>query len=232
MSSEERGRPGKAPIVYVVDDDQAVRISLVALLTASGLRSRPFATADDFLDTLSGLEPGCVLLDVRMPGRSGIELLAALREQDCYWPAIVMTGHGEISIAVKAMKLAASDFLEKPFTDARLQEALSDAFAGMSKSVAKSQLVQRARRLLSKLSAREQQVFDGVVFGKTSKEIGLECGLSPRTVEAYRAHMMMKLHAQNTRELLQLANAVGWEPQSAPAASGVRSPVQSLLRKA
>ena len=200
----------RAPIVYVLDDEAAVRISLVMLLTASAFRAQPFASTDDLLNALPYLEPGCFVMDVRLPGRSGIDALAALREQDCHWPVIIMTGHGDISVAVRAMKLAASDFLEKPFSDARLQGALTDAFAGLHEAVRRSEQARNARLVLSRLSARERQVFDGVISGRTSKEIAIKYGLSHRTVEAYRSQMMLKLQVENSGDLFQLVPHVNW----------------------
>lgn len=192
-----------API-YVIDDDRGIRSSLVTLLSANGLQARPFADPLDLLDDLVGLEPGCFLIDVAMPSMNGIELLAAIREQDCYWPAAIMTAHGEIPLAVRAIKLGAIEFLEKPFTSQALEEVLLAAFAELPKLVAQSKRYKAARELISSLSPRQAQVFEGVISGLSSKEIAQRHGLSHRTVESYRNNMMAKLGVNNMLELFEL----------------------------
>jgi two-component system response regulator FixJ len=174
------------------------------LLNAADIPARPFAEPRDLLDELEHLPAGVFLIDVRMPGLSGIELLAELRAQDCYWPAAIMTAHGEIPLAVSAMKLGAIEFLEKPFSDALLQEVIATGLRQLPEAAALSARRKAARRLLAGLSPRQRQVFEGVVGGFTSKEIAKRHGLSHRTVESYRQDMMNKLGVTQLVDLLEL----------------------------
>ncbi|OCC24219.1 hypothetical protein MB02_07870 [Croceicoccus estronivorus] len=201
MSFEEAGR---SSIVYVVDDDAGVRASLVELLEANSISAHPFSGAGNLLDALDNLQPGLLLVDIRMPDRSGIDLLSDLRAADCYWPVIIMTAHGEIPLAVRAMRLGAFDFLEKPFSNDVLQATLKDGFQMLHETVKKSDRARMARRLLLSLSPRQRQVFEGVVNGLTSKQIAQLHGLSPRTVEAYRLDMMNKLQLTQLVDLMEL----------------------------
>ncbi|HYZ47881.1 MAG TPA: response regulator [Sphingomonas sp.] len=194
-----------ASAVYVIDDDRDIRSSLVLLLRASGLAARAFGRGEDFLDELDFLQPGCVLLDLRMPEMSGLELLAELRRRDCHWPVVVITGHGDISLAVRAVKLGAIEFLEKPFGEDELKTALGEAFRRLEEAALKSKHSRAARQALDRLTTRERQVFEGVVRGQTSKEIASNLSLSPRTVESYRLTMMRKLKAQSMYDLLAIA---------------------------
>lgn len=196
--------PNQGPFVYVVDDDRGVRTSLVTLLNACSTQARPFASAEDVLEGLDDLRPGVFLIDIRMPGRTGIELLADLRARDCYWPVIIMTAHGEISLAVQAIKSGAIDFLEKPFNDDALQEVIALAFKALPETIGKSDRARMARRLLTSLSPRQRQVFEGVVAGLTSKQIAKLHGLSHRTVESYRLDMMNKLRTTQLVDLVEL----------------------------
>lgn len=190
--------------VYVVDDDRGIRTSLVTLLTAYGMQARPFANGEDFLDEFDMLAPGSFLIDVRMPSISGIDLLAAIRGRDCFWPCVIMTAHGEVPLAVRAMRLGAIEFLEKPFTSSALEQVLLACFEQLPGSIAKSERYKAARRIVSSLSPRQKQVFEGVIGGFTSKEIALRHGLSHRTVESYRTDMMSKLGVSSLMELLEL----------------------------
>jgi two-component system, LuxR family, response regulator FixJ len=191
-------------LVFVVDDDRGIRTSLVTLLTAQGVEARPFADAADALAELEFLAPGCFLIDLRMPSMSGIELLEAIRERGCFWPAAIMTAHGEIPLAVRAMRLGAIEFLEKPFTAKALEQVLRTAFAQLPEAVIKSDRYRAARRVMMTLSPRQLQVFEGVVAGLTSKEIALKHGLSHRTVESYRTDMMIKLGVSSLVDLVEL----------------------------
>lgn len=191
-------------LVYIVDDDQGVRVSLVTLLTAYGMQPRPFADGQDLLAEFDMLVPGNFLIDLRMPSLSGIDLLAAIRERNCFWPAAIMTAHGEIPLAVRAMRLGAIEFLEKPFTASALEQVLLAGFAQLPQAIAKSERYDAVRRVASSLSPRQMQVFEGVVTGLTSKEIALRHGLSHRTVESYRTDMMSKLGVGSLMELLEL----------------------------
>lgn len=192
-----------SPCVYVVDDDRGVRTSLVTLLHAVGITARPFAEPKDLLDELDHLAAGLFLIDVRMPGMTGLELLASVRARDCYWPAAIMTAHGEIPLAVSAMKLGAIEFLEKPFSETVLRELIETGMRQLPEAAALSRRRKAARRL-SRLSTRQKQVFQGVVNGLTSKEIAKRHGLSHRTVESYRQDIMNKLGVTQLVDLLEL----------------------------
>ncbi len=196
------------PQVYVIDDDRGVRTSLVLLLHANGMHSRPFATAQDLLDELDNLAPGVLLIDVRLQAGSGLDLLAELHRRDCYWPAAIMTGHGEIPLAVQAMELGAIAVLEKPFSHQSLSSTVLKGQARLPRAIAKSARFRTARQLGASLSPRQREVFDGVVEGLTSKEIARRHGLSHRTVESYRVDMMNKLGGGNLLDLLELKAAL------------------------
>lgn len=204
MTQSDRLEPDGAPFVYVVDDDRGFRTCITKLLAASDIRARPFSQPEDLLDALDELEPGVLLLDIHMPGCDGIELLQELRARDCHWPAAVMTGHGEIPLAVRAMKLGAMEFLEKPFGAEALGEVVRTGFEQLPAAAAKSAHFRAARRLVASLSPRQMQVFEGVVSGLTSKEIALRLGISHRTVESYRLDMMNKLGVHSVVDLVEL----------------------------
>ena len=167
--------------------------------------ARPFASAADFLEELPFLVPGIGLLDLHMERMSGLELLEEMRKRDCYWPVVMMSGHGDIALAVQAIKLGAVDFLQKPFAEEDLIAAIDHSAADLPNAILKSRQIRAERQARQTLSPREEQVLDGVVSGRTSKEIAKGLGLSPRTVESYRVTMMAKLGVQNLRELLALA---------------------------
>ena len=195
--------------VYVIDDDPAMRDSLDFLLGAAGFSVRLFDSAQDFLDALANLDAGCVLTDVRMPGIDGMELLRKLNSGARKLPVIVMTGHGDVPLAVEAMKLGALDFLEKPFDDERLVGMIETALAQKetgSKSEALS--ADMAARVAS-LTQRERQVMQGLVTGQSNKTIAREYDISPRTVEVYRANVMTKMQAGNLSELVRFAIRAG-----------------------
>jgi two-component system response regulator FixJ len=188
--------------IYIINDDSAVRSSLVILLRSLGLQARPFAQAADFIEEVDFLDPGAVLADLRMPGMSSHDLLHELRRRDCFWPAIMMSGHGDIALAVPAMKFGALEFLGKPFADEQLVAALQECSCALRAADLRSRQARVARKALGTLSTRERQVFEGVVGGRTSKEIARELELSPRTVESYRETMMAKLGANSLHDLL------------------------------
>ena len=195
--------------VYVIDDDPAMRDSLDFLLGSAGFSVRVFDTAQVFLDELATLEPGCVVTDVRMPGIDGMELLRRVNSGARKLPVIVMTGHGDVPLAVEAMKLGALDFLEKPFEDDRLI-GMIEAALQQSPDHAKSDAVSAdiASRIAS-LSQRERQVMNGLVAGLSNKLIAREHNISPRTIEVYRANVMTKMQAHNLSELIRLALRAG-----------------------
>src|SRR4051795_3700747 len=193
--------------VYVIDDDPAMRDSLDFLLGSAGFSVRLFDSAQRFLDELASLEAGCVLTDVRMPGIDGMELLRQLNAGARKLPVIVMTGHGDVPLAVEAMKLGALDFLEKPFEDDRLvgmiETALSQTDSGPDA------LTDDICSRVASLSQRERQVMQGLVTGQSNKVIARESDISPRTVEVYRANVMTKMQAGNLSELVRFALRAG-----------------------
>lgn len=195
--------------VYVIDDDEAMRDSLNFLLDSSGFEVRLFETAESFLSALPGLEFGCVVSDVRMPGIDGIELLKRMKADHNPFPIVIMTGHGDVPLAVEAMKLGAVDFLEKPFEDDRLT-AMIDAAIRQAEPAARNEAVSQdiAARVAS-LSPRERQVMEGLIAGLSNKLIAREYDISPRTIEVYRANVMTKMQANSLSELVRLAMRAG-----------------------
>ncbi len=196
-------------IVHVIDDDEAMRESLAFLLKSAKMPVVTYESASGFLDRLAEVTSGCVLTDVRMPGMSGIELLKHLRELKNTIPVIVITGHGDVPLAVEAMKYGASDFLEKPFDDdlllAAVRLALSDQSAVQEDNAVKVAIAHR----LEQLSARERQVLDGLVAGHPNKTMAYDLGISPRTIEIYRANVMTKMEASSLSELVRMALTAG-----------------------
>jgi two-component system response regulator FixJ len=198
--------------VYVIDDDSALRDSLSFLLAASGLSVRLFDSAAAFLAAPPPLNEGCILTDVRMQGLDGIELLRRLREAGHGIPLIVMTGHGDVPLAVKAMKLGATDFLEKPFDGEALVKLVRSVLLAEPQSAGIDALSAELISRLASLSQRELQVLNGLVNGKTNKEIARIFDLSPRTVEVYRAKLMTKMQAGSISELVRFAIKAGAFP--------------------
>lgn len=195
--------------VYVIDDDDAMRDSLQFLLDSADFEVRLFDCAQAFLDTLDAVEFGCVVSDIRMPGIDGIELLKRVKADRAALPVIIMTGHGDVPLAVEAMKLGAVDFLEKPFEDDRLiamiDVALQRAEAGARDEAATQDVAGR----IASLSPRERQVMDGLVAGLSNKMIARDYNISPRTIEVYRANVMTKMQASSLSELVRLAMRAG-----------------------
>jgi two-component system, LuxR family, response regulator FixJ len=196
--------PGSS-MVHVIDDDEALRESLAFLLGTARLAVRTYESATAFLDALARAEPGCIITDVRMPGISGVELLRRLKSLEAPFPVIVITGHGDVPLAVEAMKLGAVDFLEKPFEDdalvAAVQSALGRHEHDARQAAEKAEIFER----IASLSERERQVLDGLVAGNPNKTIAFDLGISPRTVEIYRANVMTKMKAKSLSELVRMA---------------------------
>lgn len=195
--------------VYVIDDDDAIRLSLPFLLRSAGIASRTFESALAFLQAAKSLPQGCVLTDVRMPGMDGIELVRRLGDLRLQHPVIVMTGHGDVALAVEAMKAGAFDFIEKPFTDEVLLGAVQGALDADDRASQDQEARRRYLEAFASLSPREREVLQHVVAGKTSKVIAYDLGISPRTVEVYRAGMMMKTGARSLSELVRMALLAG-----------------------
>jgi two-component system response regulator FixJ len=195
--------------VYLIDDDEAMRDSLDFLLDSAGFAVTLFETAQQFLDALPTLAFGCVVSDVRMPGIDGIELLKRLKALRSGFPIVVMTGHGDVPLAVEAMKLGAMDFLEKPFEDARLIAMIETALRLAEPAAKGDAVAQDIAARIASLSPRERQVMEGLVAGLSNKLIAREYDISPRTIEVYRANVMTKMQANSLSELVRFAMRAG-----------------------
>ena len=196
--------PGSS-VVHIIDDDEALRESLAFLLGTARLEVHTYESATAFLDALPRAEPGCIITDVRMPGLSGVELLRRLKSLEAAFPVIVITGHGDVPLAVEAMKLGAVDFLEKPFEDDALIAAVQSALGRHEHDARRAaEKAETFERIVS-LSARERQVLEGLVAGNPNKTIAFDLGISPRTVEVYRANVMTKMKATSLSDLVRMA---------------------------
>jgi two-component system response regulator FixJ len=192
-------------IVHVIDDDADVRQSLAFLLSTVGLAVRVHESASAFLAILAEIQEGCIVTDVRMPGVDGIELQRRLKAAGVGLPVIVMTGHGDIALAVEAMKAGAVDFIEKPFDDDVLIAAIKTALARRAGDRERNARAAEVRERLKLLSERERQVMDGLIAGKPNKIIAHDLGISARTVEIYRANVMAKMQADSLSVLVRMA---------------------------
>jgi two-component system response regulator FixJ len=197
------------PVVHIIDDDEAVRESLGFLLETADFSVKTYDSALAFLDRLPAVEPGCIITDVRMHEMSGLEMVKRLAELGVDLPVIVITGHGDVPLAVEAMKAGVVDFIEKPFDDQAILSALRAALEqdeeGGGKSAERMAFAQR----VAALSSRERQVLGGLVAGQANKVIANQLGISPRTVEVYRANVMTKMQASSLSELVRMALVVG-----------------------
>lgn len=192
------------PIVYVIDDDESVRHSLEFLLDVAGIRVRSFASADAFLKSAPPLAGACVVTDVRMPGMTGVELAEELRRRSAGTPVIVVTGHADVPLAIQAMKAGAADFIEKPFDDDVMITAIRDALARHSDEETAGAERQAVLDRIDSLSPREREVMDGLVAGQANKAIAFDLEISARTVEVYRANVMMKMQARTLSDLVRM----------------------------
>lgn len=192
-------------VVHVIDDDVDVRQSLAFLLSAAGLAVQVHESAVAFLKALPGIQEGCVVTDIRMPGMDGLELQRRLREMKSGLPVIVMTGHGDVPLAVEAMKGGAIDFIEKPFDDEVLLSAIRSALARRAQDSERTARAAAVQDRIGKLSDREREVLEKLVAGKANKVIAYELGISPRTVEVYRANVMTKMEADSLSDLVRMA---------------------------
>jgi len=197
------------PVVFVVDDDQAIRSSLKWLIESVGLQVETYASADEFMRSYYPGRAGCLLLDVRMPGMSGLELQEHFAKNDIHIPIIIITGHGDVPMAVRAMKAGAIDFIDKPFNDEMLLESIRNAL-----NVDKRRRELQGRRAeiaarLAHLTPREHEVMEMVTDGRSNKEIATELGVSAKTVEAHRARVMEKMEASSLAELVRMVLTAG-----------------------
>lgn len=198
-------------LVHIIDDDEAMRDSLVFLLDTAGHEVRASASAKAFLKTIPDPTLGCIVTDIRMPDMTGLDLIKALKAGGHDYPVVVITGHGDVALAVEAMKAGVIDFIEKPFDDETLLAAISIAFnrKAMAAGDTSPERQAIAARLLE-LSPRERDVLRGVIDGKPNKVIAHELGISPRTVEVYRANLMTKMQAASLSELVRMALVAGY----------------------
>lgn len=193
------------PIIHIIDDDDAIRAALSLLMQAESIPYKTYSSAEEFLDEHAQLKLGCLILDIRMPGMNGLELLDVLKQQDVSIPVIFITGHGDIAMAVKAMKAGASDFIEKPFDNERLislaRNCLVDCVALDNTNQHRHEMESR----LARLTKREREVMELLVDGKQNKVIAQELNISPRTVELHRSRVMEKLQAHSLSEIVRTA---------------------------
>ena len=196
-------------MVQIIDDDDALRDSLAFLLSSVGIEATSYDSAAAFLNDPQRAMSGCIITDVRMPGMSGIDLLRKLKSDGVAVPVIVMTGHGDVPLAVEAMKLGAFDFIEKPFDDDALLASVRGALGVQEKNSREESQRQEIENRLTQLSTRERQVLDGLVAGQANKMIAYELGISPRTVEIYRANVMTKMQANSLSDLVRMALVSG-----------------------
>lgn len=198
-------------VVHIVDDEEAVRKSLAFLLGTSGFATRIHESASAFLDMAQDIRNGCLITDLRMPDLDGVELLRRLKERNAMLPTIVISGHGDVQMAVEAMKNGALDFIEKPFSDDVIIMAIERAVTQAETSTRDDAAAKAITSRLASLSERESQVLRGVVEGLPNKVIAYELGLSPRTVEVYRAGLMGKMNASSLSELVRMVLSVNWK---------------------
>lgn len=196
-------------LIHIIDDEDSVRRSAGYMLKTSGYAVETWASGAAFLKGLRSAEQGCVLLDIRMPEIDGLEVQRIMAERGVMMPVIIMTGHGDISIAVKAMKAGAVDFLEKPFEKAVLIGAIERAFDRMDSAKGAADQAAQADVIIGALTAREREVLDGLAHGLPNKTIAYDLGISARTVEVHRANLMTKLHVHSLSDALRIAFAAG-----------------------
>ena len=196
-------------IIHIVDDEAAIRRSAGFLLAGAGYRTESWSSGVEFLKGVRHAAEGCILLDVRMPEMDGLEVQQALAEQGVAWPVIVLTGHADVAIAVRAMKAGAVDFLEKPFERSVLLAAIETAFARLDDATRKTSSAEDAGRAIAALTPREHEVLDGLARGLPNKTIAYDLGISARTVEVHRANLMTKLGVRSFSDALRIAFAAG-----------------------
>lgn len=193
------------PVVHIIDDDEGLRESLAFLLRSAALEVRSFESAKAFLEVLPDAALSCVITDVRMPDMSGIELLRRLKELKIGVPVIVITGHGDIALAVEAMKIGAADFFEKPFDDDLLVASVRAALQQQEDQTKRGAERAEIEHRIATLSPREKDVLTGLIEGRANKQIAFDLGISPRTVEIYRANLMNKMQANSLSDLVRMA---------------------------
>ena len=198
-------------LVHLVDDDAAIRRSVGFMLKTSGHKVETYESGTDLLKASGRLDHGCILLDIRMPGMDGLEVQQALQEKGVSLPVIIMTGHGDVTLAVRAMKAGAVDFIEKPFEKDALLASLDEGYRRLERRGATDDRARDAAVRLQSLTARERDVLDGLAQGLPNKTIAYDLGISPRTVEIHRANLMTKLDVRSLSEALRIAFAARGE---------------------
>jgi two-component system response regulator FixJ len=199
-------------LIYIVDDDEAVRDSLAVLLEASGYTTRGFASAEEFLGAAPTLRPGVLIADISMPGMDGLELQGCLTERGLSFPLIVITGHGDVPLAVRAMRQGALDFIEKPFSGEAILNSAAAALRRIGEPRDADPIATAAAARLALLTPREREVLQGLLAGLPNKAIAYDLAISPRTVEIHRARVMGKMEARSLSELVRLSLAAGMQP--------------------
>lgn len=199
-------------LIYVVDDDEAVRDSLSLLLEVRGYTVRSFASATEFLAAVPSLRPGCLIADIRMPEMDGLELQQRLIERALPFPLIVITGHGDVPLAVRAMKAGAIDFIEKPFAAETILDSTAAGLARLGEPRDRDPQAANAAARLALLTPREREVLHGLLAGLPNKSIAYDLAISPRTVEVHRARVMEKMGARSLSELVRMGLAAGLLP--------------------
>lgn len=196
-------------LIHIVDDEDSIRRSVGFMLKTSGYQVETWSSGQAFLKEVKHAEQGCILLDVRMPEIDGLEVQRALVERGVTMPVVIMTGHGDISIAIRAMKAGAVDFLEKPFEKATLIAAIEESFLRIADATDASARAADAEKILGVLTPRERDVLEGLAKGLPNKTIAYDLGISPRTVEVHRANVMTKLDVRSLSDALRIAFAAG-----------------------
>jgi two-component system response regulator FixJ len=205
-----------APIVYIVDDDPSVRRALLRLTASVGLEAIAFANARAFLDGLDATRPACLLLDLRLPQMSGLELQAELQARAVRLPIIMITGYGEVSSAVRAMKAGALDFMQKPFNEVTLLERVHQAIAHAVEMATRREAEALVADRLQRLTPRQRDVLRLVLEGAANKQIAATLGLSAKTIEIHRANLMRRLEVTNIAELIRLLHGERWDVEGSP----------------
>ncbi|MEA2744145.1 MAG: two-component system, LuxR family, response regulator FixJ [Acetobacteraceae bacterium] len=195
-------------VVHLIDDDEGVRQAVTFLLTTSGFAVRVYESALSFLDALASLQPGCIVTDVRMPGMDGLALQRTLKARGINLPVIVVTGHGDVPLAVEAMKAGAVDFIEKPFNDDTLLSAIRVAIDYHARDFRRDNEVAAIKARLDSLSLREREVLDGLIAGLPNKTIAYDLKISARTVEVHRANLMTRMSARSVADLVRMVFVV------------------------
>ena len=205
-------QPAAKPVTYVVDDDRTIRTLVSQMLSSEDLGPHPFGSAADFLESLPMLKPGVILLDLRMPEMDGFAFMEELARRDVDWPVIMLTGAGDIAVAVQAMKLGAAEFLEKPVRLDALLDAVDSARAKLGERLAAGERRRQARDRIGALTGREQEVLRGLMAGQSNKELAHSLGIGLRTVEMHRGNMMDRLGATSVAQAVALAIEAGVQP--------------------